>query len=146
MTIIDALLGEHGAIYALLDHLEAALDGLQDLRLVQEQTALLAAALASHAAVEDALLFEPALDAGGAPTFQVMEQEHRGIEALIEQAGHAHDLDTARSALQDAMSLARDHFAREEHMAFPMARDALGREALTELGRSWAERRHVSLD
>ncbi len=65
MKITDALLGEHGAFYAQFDRLEETLPHTTLAGEVREQAALLAAALVSHAQLEDTLLFERMRAAGG---------------------------------------------------------------------------------
>lgn len=146
MKITDALLGEHGAFYAQFDRLEAELPHAVGAREIREQAALLAAALVSHAKLEDEVLFRRMADAGGDPGLvMTMEDEHGEIAALLARAQVTADLEGARSALLEAVALARDHFAKEERVAFPLAESLLGAEALHELGSTWASRRVVFL-
>jgi hemerythrin-like domain-containing protein len=144
MKITDALLGEHGAFYAQFDRLEDVLPHATSAGEVREQAALLAAALVSHAGLEDEVLFRRMALAGGDPGLLLtMEDEHVEIGALLAKAQVTADLEGARSALLEAVSLARDHFAKEERVAFPMAESLLGEDALSELGSAWAGRRVV---
>lgn len=145
LDIVDALLGEHGAIYALLDRIENDLAGFDDLVILHEQVSLLAAVLVSHALLEDELLFQPALAAGGPPPLQAMLDEHREIEACLERGRAASTTDAVRSALQEAIDRAREHFAREEQMAFPLARGIMDPQDLAARGEDWARRRGVVL-
>jgi len=62
VKLTDALLGEHAIIYSLFDHLESLFEQTEDLGELKRLSGLLAAAVASHAEVEDDLLF-PALEA-----------------------------------------------------------------------------------
>jgi len=55
MDIVDALLGEHGALYVQFDHVEEAIPQLS-LCALRAQTDVLAAALQSHSSLEDELL------------------------------------------------------------------------------------------
>ena len=144
MMITDALLGEHGAFYAQFDRLEEVLPHAGSAGEVREQAALLAAALVSHARLEDEVLFALMAKAGGdSGLLATMEEEHTRIADLLTRAQGTRDLGLARSALLEAVALARDHFAKEERVAFPMAESLLDREALIASGTAWAERRAV---
>lgn len=146
MTIIEALLGEHGVLYALFDHIERS---LPDMTLDQllAQGRLLEAALASHARLEDEVLFsalEPSLGVSAGP-LAVMRLEHATIEDGLSRLLGTADAADARRQLRHVIATARDHFAKEERILFPMAVAALGTEALTTQGRTWAGRRGVAV-
>lgn len=146
MKITDALLGEHGAFYAQFDRLEETLPHTTSAAEIREQAALLAAALVTHARLEDALLFTRMRTAGADEgLLDTMEEEHTEIAARLTRAQGTQDAAVARGELLEAVSLARDHFAREERFAFPLAEGTLGAGALTELGLHWSERRDVFL-
>lgn len=141
MKITDALLGEHAMIYRLLDHCSAGADAWS---LEEARTAggTLAAALLAHAHVEDELLFralEPHLSAAAGP-LAVMRQEHDEIEGSLARLAEARDAESARMLLRYATSVARQHFAKEEQVLFPMAEQFLSPERLNELGGQWSER------
>jgi iron-sulfur cluster repair protein YtfE (RIC family) len=144
MKITDALLGEHGAFYAQFDRLDEQLPVCRDVAEVREQAALLAAALVSHARLEDELLF-PAMSRASADPglLEAMESEHEAIADRLSRAQGTADLALARNELLEAVSLARDHFAKEERLAFPLADELLGAPSLQQLGASWAMRRDV---
>ncbi len=146
MKIIDALLGEHGVFYAQFDHIEAMLARESSRDAIRGLAALLNAMLAPHAHMEDELLFGPAMEAGAprTPLF-VMHEDHEVIERALEEAASAADPVTARERLLDAIRAARDHFAREEHVAFDLAARALGEERLSVAAEEWADRRNVFL-
>ncbi len=147
MKMTDALLGEHGAFYAQFDRLEADLPHGTDEHQIREQAALLAAALISHARLEDEVLFRRMAEAGAdVGLLATMEDEHQRIAALLDRAQVSAKQDTARAALLEAVALAREHFAKEERVAFPMAEAVLDEEVLEALGTAWAERRAVFLD
>ena len=144
MRITDALLGEHGAFYAQFDRLESELPHVTNTGEVREQAALLAAALISHAKMEDEVLFPPMAKAGGDPgLLAAMEEEHTRIGGLLSSAQGTSDLESARADLLEAVSLARDHFSREERLAFPLAESLLDIDAQRALGAAWADRRTV---
>lgn len=144
MKIIEALLGEHGVFYAQFDHLERTVPAAPALELVQSQAALLTAALATHAGLENELLFS-ALDPhlGQMGPLAVMRMEHDEIESTLGQVQEARDLAQAQRLVLHAVRVARDHFAKEEQVLFPMAQQVLDGERLAQLGAQWAERRSV---
>lgn len=147
MKITHALLGEHAVLYTLFDHLESTLNEVRGLDRVRRQAELLAAALGSHARIENELLFEPAVEALGdaaGPVAQ-MVQEHAEIETRLGEAVAAPDAASVGDRLLDVVARARDHFEREESVAFEHAEAALGGERVVELGSEWAARRKVRL-
>ena len=75
-----------------------------------------------------------------------MEEEHTEIAGMLTRAQGTQELTLARRELLDAVALAREHFGKEERLAFPMAERSLGADALTDLGAAWSERRDVFLD
>jgi len=146
MRITEALLGEHGVFYAQFDHLEQAVPAAETLAQVQNQTALLAAGLGPHANLENDLLFaalEPHLGPMG--PLAVMRMEHDEIEGTLARVQEVKDLAGAQHLALHAIQVARDHFAKEEQVLFPMAQQVLSAEALAQLGAQWAEQRQVRL-
>ncbi len=162
MKITDALKGEHGVFYALFDHLEQFAGGA-NLSDIKAAGALLAAGLVPHAMIENDVLFPP-LEAriGDSGPTMVMRMEHQEIEGKLQElrelAGthdeiegalarlpKVDDLDEARRLVKDILFLAREHFAKEENMLFPMAEQMLDADTLEQLGVRWAERRSVVL-
>lgn len=146
MRITEALLGEHGVFYAQFNHLEQTVPAAPTLDLVQSQAALLTAALATHANLENELLFS-ALDPhlGPAGPLAVMRMEHDQIESLLTQAQEAQDVKQAQQLVLQAVQVARNHFAKEEQVLFPMALQVLDEPTLSELAAQWANRRGVTL-
>lgn len=145
MRITDALLGEHGAFYAQFERIEAMPDGAPVAE-VREQATLLTAALVSHAQIEDELLFARMLAAGGnAGLLATMEEEHQVIAAHLKRAQGTADGRRALAELREAVAVAREHFAKEEQIAFPLARSLLQDGELDALGMTWATRRGVSV-
>ncbi len=74
-----------------------------------------------------------------------MEAEHTEIAGLLTRAQGSQDVSAARDDLLEAVTLARDHFAKEEQIAFPLAESILGAAGLTALGARWSARREVFL-
>ncbi len=145
MKVTDALLGEHAVFYAQFDYLESNIPPVKDLTLIKNQGAMLTAALATHAHLEDELLFI-ALEAHIDPQFgplAVMRMEHNEIEGSLTHLQELQDLAEAKNVLLHAVQTARAHFAKEEQVLFPMACQMLDANALNQLGAKWAEIRKV---
>jgi regulator of cell morphogenesis and NO signaling len=146
MKLTKALLGEHGVFYAQFAYLEQIVPAATSLAQVQAQAALLSAALETHAGLENDLLFT-ALEAHLGPMgpLAVMRMEHDEIEHILAQLAETTDLSQAQELLQRLMQVAREHFAKEERVLFPLAEQHLGAQALQHLNAQWAERRGVSI-
>lgn len=146
MKITDAFLAEHAMLYAQFDYLQQATPAAANLAVVHSQAATMTATLASHAHLEDELLFAT-LDAQMGPMgpVAVMRMEHDQIEALLEQVLAAQELAAAQRLMQQTLQLARIHFAKEEQVLFPMAQQVLDERTLTQLAGQWAQRRGVPI-
>lgn len=140
-TLTDALVGEHGVIYPLLDHLAGCSFGsAEEARSLAEQVA---AGLRTHAQIEDDLLFvslEQHLGSSGGP-IAVMRAEHEEIEGTLDRLSRVSHVREARTLALHLRAVAREHFAKEEQVLFPMAEQLLGEEALRSLGQEWMARR-----
>ncbi len=140
-TVTDALLGEHGVIYAQLAHLASGAFASADE--ARAKAAELAAGLATHAQIEDELLFVPlegVLGPNGGP-LAAMREEHDEVEGTLERLALVDDAAQADALARRLERVARDHFAKEEQVLFPMAEQLLGEETLRDLGEQWATRR-----
>lgn len=144
MKITHALLGEHGALYSLLENAKQVATETQstwhDLR---QQAAILSSAVVAHASVEDALL-RPALrnhvPAPSGPT------DHEVIASAFGDVQAAADLAHTRSLLLHALAMTHEHFKKEEGMLFPLAERHLTDEEQEWLGAEWARVRRVFID
>lgn len=147
MRLTDALLGEHGVLYALFAELEREVPRAATLAEVKARGSLLLAGIESHASIEDDMLF-PALEPhiGEMGPLGVMRWEHREIGRALEEIRDTQDLAHARDLLLRAIRIAVDHFAKEERVLFPLAEQVLGEQALLDLGQRWAERRSVTVE
>ena len=149
IRITDALLGEHGALYAWLDAVEAILAEDPSPARIRDLTRTMAAVLGSHARVENELLLDEAARRGVEEgPLSVMRREHDDIESLIDEARSEVEAglpERGADLLGEAIAVAREHFEKEELAAFPAAERALEEETLHHLGRRWAERRGVRL-
>lgn len=115
--------------------------------LVKSLGGMLTAALATHAHLEDELLFlalEAHLDPHSGP-LAVMRMEHNEIESSLLRLQELQNLPEAKSLLLHAIKTAREHFAKEEQILFVMAQQMLEARALEQLGRQWAAARKVAI-
>lgn len=146
MKLTDALLGEHGVLYALFDRIEAVAATATSVAQIQEATAALSAVILSHANLEEELLF-PALETymGTTGPLAVMRSEHDEIEDALRQVEEARELDDGADCVARALNIARDHFQKEEEVLFSMARQTLDEETQIRLGKAWAEARRVTI-
>jgi iron-sulfur cluster repair protein YtfE (RIC family) len=146
MNIIDGLLGEHGIFYALFDWYEKSTRQAQTLEDVQQLARPLAEALISHAKLEDELLFPPLeSDRFLRRPLLVMEREHKGIEGALLGVESCTRKKKALDQVLAAIESAREHFAKEERILFPRARQILNGSKLAHLTRRWAEARGVAV-
>ncbi|MBI2847313.1 MAG: hemerythrin domain-containing protein [Chloroflexi bacterium] len=146
MKITEALRGEHGVFYAQFDHMARSVPQAQTLAQLQSSVAMLDAALASHAKMEDELLFsnlEPHLGPMG--PLAVMRMEHDEIEGASARIKEVQDIAEARALALSLVQVARNHFAKEEQILFHMAEEVLDEDTLERLGVQWAERRGVAI-
>ncbi len=146
VKVTDALLGEHGVLYAHFDRIEAVAAVATRLTQIQEATVVLSAVVRSHANLEEEVLF-PALEAYMGPTgpLAVMRTEHDEIEDALQQIQEARDLDDGVDRVARALSIVRSHFQKEEEVLFSMARQMLDEETQIRLGKAWAEARRVTI-
>lgn len=144
MKVTDALLGEHGVMNAIFDHVEQLLAAARTVADVRSAAGVVTATLVSHARIEDELLF-PALERhlGPAGPLVVMRHEHEEIERALEAAAAAQTPADAHEHLRRALGIAHEHFAKEEQVLFRMAHDVLSDAELEQLGASWAAARRV---
>ncbi len=143
MTIIQGLIGEHAAIYPLLQLIEdsAESDSLDELKL---RTSCLRSTLSGHARTEDELLLPVILEhlpkmPSGQPS------DHAIIDGGLTQVLEAADPVAARRALLAAVAKTREHFMKEETFVFGIANSKLPAALLEELGVRWAQARGVAL-
>lgn len=146
MKITTAFLGEHAMLYAQFDYLTQAAPAAESLAVVQSLAGGLSATLATHAHLEDELLFS-ALDPilGPMGPVAVMRMEHDQIEGLLDRIPAAADLRQAKSLLQQTLQVSRVHFSKEEQILFPLAEQVLDEDRLAELAVQWADRRRVTI-
>lgn len=150
MKITHALLGEHGALYPLLDAARAAANEPQSTpERMLAQTALLRRAIMTHAALEDDVL-RPAIQrflpapptTDGIPALSDHENIGRALELVLSNC----DVAGARAALLEALSLTEAHFRKEESIIFPLTERSLSEYEQERLGAEWAARRRIRVN
>ena len=146
MKLTDALLGEHAAFYGLFDEIESMVSAEIRPACIESAMTVLNTLVLAHAKLEDELLFV-ALDRelGAEGPQSVMRQEHTEMVQLLEKIEIAANADDAIKLCLEAIVAARDHFQKEEAVLFPLARQVLGKELLSQLGEEWARTRNVVL-
>jgi len=145
MRITDALYGEHGSLYMLMNAIEGRLTGAE-LAALQSSAALFEATILAHAHFEDDPFFT-ALEQkmpGGGPV-AAMRAEHEEIEGELAQVATSREASAARAHLEAAIAAARSHFHKEEVVLFPLAEQLLGADALEQMGEAWARSRGVAV-
>lgn len=147
MRITDAFRGEHGVFYAQFDLIDRIVPDAGSAAEVRAVAEMLGAALIPHAKLEDELLFNPLEEYAGpdADPISIMRFEHDDIETSLMRAQTSRDLSEAQGLLLLAVERAREHFAKEELVLFPLAEREIDRERLEELGEQWASRRAVAV-
>ncbi|HJO71246.1 MAG: hemerythrin domain-containing protein [Rhodospirillales bacterium] len=147
MKLTDALLGEHGVLYALFEHVSYVVATSNEIGEVRSAVSVLKKLLLSHAKLEEDLLFpnlEPRLGPMG--PLAVMRAEHREIDQFFETAKQAEDVDSLKKVVGDLLDVAHAHFQKEEMALFAMARQVLDEATLSRLGDEWAASRKVQVD
>jgi iron-sulfur cluster repair protein YtfE (RIC family) len=119
---------------------------VEDLAVLKTQAAMLASALATHAQLEEELLFQ-ALDpdASAMGPLVVMRAEHEEVEGGLSEIISFTDLAETQQRLMRVVEVARQHFAKEEQILFMLADQSLDNETLNDLGAKWAMRREVMI-
>ena len=147
MKLTDALLGEHGAFYALFDQIEEIAATQSAMAQWRSATTVLEAMVTSHEALEEKLLFaalKPHLTNEEDP-LAVLRAEHEEMERILACMQQEPDVDRAILWISEALGAARSHFRKEERTLFPLAQRMLGDEMLSRLGTLWAEARRVRI-
>ena len=120
MKLLMPCLGEHAVFYALFMHMEQSIPAADTLSQVKSQGAMLAAALASHAHLEEDLLFktlEPHIGSMG--PLAVMRMEHDQIEGGWNACPPFGNWSRRENLLLQIVEVARGHFAKEEQVLYP---------------------------
>lgn len=145
MNLIDALLGEHAVVYAILDHLDevrASANSVDELKSALTTTSVV---LRSHAKLEDELLFPALAQQGRAGPLAVMQAEHLELDAQLADLPNITELAELETAAVALVALARQHFIKEEAVLFRLGRQIVDDAVLSRLGDQWAKMRHVEV-
>ena len=129
---------EHNVFAKVFDEIERALPRLNTLEEARLLGTLVEALLQSHGDTEENVLYltlDYAREGKGQLTR--LHSEHHEIDARLQQAQSADNLEEARQLLTAALLATRDHFRDEEQVAFPLIERKLHYTALNELGDAW---------
>ena len=142
MKITEALVAEHTIFLGVFDQIERALPSLNTPAEVGTMARIVEGMLEGHAKAETDLAYL-ALDHVLAHNGELkrMHQEHQEIDDRLRKVHAAKTCAEARRLLKAALVTSREHFHGEERSVFPLLEKALQEETLTELGKSWMERR-----
>ena len=142
MKITEALVAEHTIFLGVFDQIERALPSLNTPAEVGTMARIVEGMLEGHAKTETDLAYL-ALDHVLAHNGELkrMHQEHQEIDDRLRKVHTAKTCAEARRLLKAALVTSREHFHGEERSVFPLLEKALQEETLTELGKSWMERR-----
>jgi len=142
MKITEALVAEHTIVLGVFDQIERALPSLNTPAEVGTMARIVEGMLEGHAKTETDLAYL-ALDHVLAHNGELkrMHQEHQEIDDRLRKVHTAKTCAEARRLLKAALVTSREHFHGEERSVFPLLEKALQEETLTELGKSWMERR-----
>ena len=101
----------------------------------------------THAQMEEKHLF-PALEPhlGQMGPLSVMKSEHQEIDRFLETAKALDDPGQLKSVIEDMITLAYNHFQKEERVLFGMAKQFLSEDELSSLGDIWAGERAVIIN
>ena len=145
MKVTDAFLGEHAVFYAQFNYMEEMIPVATSVLEVKTQGAMLKSALAGHAQLEEELLFKNLeLHIGPQGPLAVMRAEHDEIERSLESLSGTQELAQAQVLLLKVIEVARNHFAKEEQILYPIAHQTLSSEILSDLGSQWAVQRSIN--
>jgi len=144
VNIIDALLGEHGALYVEMEQLEQTLQ--ESVADAQALAAIVGGAIEAHSRLEDEVLFSVLArrSAEAEGIIRSMQRMHEDIGDALRRLRALPGGVGARDLALSAIALAREHFSAEEELCFPLADQVLPAAVLSELGARWAERRGVT--
>lgn len=142
MKITEALKQEHVVFIAMFDELDRLLAHNAEVAELKTRVAVLAAGLLPHAKAENDILFPTLPSLGGeAGPIATMKLEHREIENGLLGIASQSVPARVREDLAQVLVLARQHFAKENEVLFPMAEQILDERTLSELGADFGERR-----
>jgi len=139
-------MAEHAVFHNLFDHIEATVPRLETVGEVKSLATLVDRVMAPHSKTEDDLFIEPLEHCfeqiGQNETFHA---EHRRIEETLASVQKTRTLADAKNILLKAIAASREHFDKEERIVFPMAERVLKAKTLSELGKTWLQKRQAAL-
>ena len=142
MKITETLVAEHNIFLGVFDQIERVLPSLATPAEVRTMASIVGGLLEGHAKTETDLAYvalDHALEHNG--ELKRMHQDHHEIDDRLRKVHTANTCAEARRLLKTAITASREHFRAEERSVFPLLEKVLQQETLTELGKSWMQRR-----
>lgn len=141
MNIVDALIGEHAVIRALLSTVAPRKD-CKTREEIHFMVSVVQAVLCGHAAIEDEILFDRLSDYPAArnSVLEAMRKEHREIYDTLNALSDVGPDDFA-CRFAAFRSLVEDHFAIEERVLFRITANAIPQAQLEDAALQYARRR-----
>lgn len=146
MDVTDALLGEHGVFYLLIEQLDDALDRLETLPELRAAIAPLAISLLAHARIEEDVIFgrlEKTIGLQG--PLHCLQDDHNAMDQKLRDLFSITDAAVLKTSAREILETARGHFAKEEQVLFPVARRTFDVDRRKHLGEHWAKFRGITL-
>ena len=142
MKITETLVAEHNIFLGVFDQIERVLPSLATPVEVGTMASIVEGLLEGHAKTETELAYlalDHALEHNG--ELKRMHQDHHEIDDRLRKVHTANTCAEARRLLKTVITASREHFRAEERSVFPLLEKVLQQETLTELGKSWMQRR-----
>ena len=142
MKITEALVAEHTIFLRVFDQIERVLPSLTTSAEVRTMASLVEGLLEDHAKTETNLAYlalDHVLEHNGG--LARMHQDHDEIDDRLRKVHTARTCAEARRLLKLAILSSREHFCAEERSVFPLLDKVLQKQTLTDLGKSWMQRR-----
>jgi len=146
MDVTDALLGEHGVFYLLIEQLDDAVERLETVPELRAAAAPLAISLIAHARIEEDVIFgrlEKTIGLQG--PLHCLQDDHNSMDQELRKLFSIADVASLKAAIKAILETARGHFAKEEQVLFPVARRTFDVERRKHLGEHWAKFRGITL-
>ena len=142
MRITEALVAEHTIFLSVFEQIERVLPSLATPAELRTMARIVEGLLEGHARAETDLAYlalDHVLENDG--VLKRMHQDHHEIDDRLRKVHTAKTCAEGRRLLKAAIAFSREHFRGEERHVFPFLEQALQEQTLTELGKTWTQRR-----
>lgn len=147
MKITSALLGEHGAIYMVMDQLSRIMQDSEAQHKCEGAITIFLEIVDAHARMEEEYFFPeletiPNMKSG---PLAVMRREHSEMDTLLAEIDCATNLAEKIALVEQSFDMIYGHFIKEEQVLFPMAEQFLSDAKLDQMGANWGLHRGVAV-